>query len=166
VAWHVGGPHLLERLPIVLFRTSQTVEAVKAVETIATFSAFGTGCSGFAGIAAETKRDNHYLLLVPHRYSKITRATPLKRITAAEVANIFVDLWIGCHGIPVFLLSDNGSQLHSQIFQRVTQVLGISQLFTSAYKPSTNGQTDRYNSTILESCVYMKVQTTMTGTKP
>jgi hypothetical protein len=76
VAWHVGGHHLPERLPIVLYRTSQTAEADKAVETIATFSAFGTGCSGFAGIAAETKRDNIYLLVVPDRYSKITRATP------------------------------------------------------------------------------------------
>lgn len=46
-------------------------------------------------------------------------------------------------------MSDNASQFESQFFRRVFQVMGIENAFTSTYHPQTNGQTERYNRSIL-----------------
>jgi hypothetical protein len=97
-----------------------------------------------------TSRGHRYVLVMTDRFSKLTRAIPLKGITAAEVALAFVEVWVASYGVPSFLLSDNGSQFVSKLFQRVAQLLGITQLFTSPYYPSCNGQVERFNSTILD----------------
>ena len=55
------------------------------------------------------------------------------------------------YGKPAFLLSDRGTQFTSDFFDAVCNTLGISQAFTSAYHPQTNGQVERFNRTLLAS---------------
>jgi transposase InsO family protein len=74
----------------------------------------------------------------------------LKGITVAEVALAFVEVWVARYGVPLFLLSDNGSQFVSKLFLRVPQLLGSTQLFTTPYHRGCNGQVERFNSTILD----------------
>jgi hypothetical protein len=100
------------------------------------------------GPLPKTKRGYQYILVVTYRYSTLTRAAHLRGVTAHEVAATFVDLWVASYCIPVFVLSDNGSQFTSKLFQRVAQIMKVTQLFSSAYHPSTNGQVERSNSTI------------------
>jgi Integrase core domain len=97
-----------------------------------------------------TSRGHRYILVMTDRFSKLTRAIPLKGITAAEVALAFVEVWVASYGVLLFLLSDNGSQFVSKLFQRVAQLLGITQLFSTPYHPFCNGQVERFNSTILD----------------
>ena len=52
------------------------------------------------------------------------------------------------HGSPQQLLSDHGSQFHSEVLQVLSHSLGIKQVFTSPYHPQTNGLTERMNKTI------------------
>lgn len=81
------------------------------------------------------KRGNRYLLEISDRYSKLVRTVPLERITAAQVAFAFVHHWVFVHGPPVKLLSDNGTQFASKFFQDVCRILGIRNIFTTAYHP-------------------------------
>jgi Integrase core domain/Chromo (CHRromatin Organisation MOdifier) domain/Integrase zinc binding domain len=103
-----------------------------------------------SGPVPETSRGHRYILVMTDRFSKLTRAIPLKGITAAEVALAFANVWVARHGVPLFVLGDNGSQFVSKLFQRVAQLLGITQLLTTPYHPACNGQVERFNSTILD----------------
>jgi transposase InsO family protein len=53
------------------------------------------------------------------------------------------------YGATVILLTDNGTQFVSKLFQTVCRLSGVKQGFTTAYHPQTNGQCERFNRTIL-----------------
>ena len=92
---------------------------------------------------------SRYILVMTDRFSKLTKAVPLKKITAHKVAQAFLEHWCFNYGFPAMLLSDNGSQFTAALFKTVCTELGIRQLFTTAYHPQTNGQVERFNRTIL-----------------
>jgi transposase InsO family protein len=91
------------------------------------------------GPLSETKDGNRFLLVIVDRFSKLTRTVPLKTITAEEVSKAFVNEWFCVYGAPVVLLSDNGTQFVSKFFQSVCRLLGVKQVFTTAYHPASNG---------------------------
>ena len=92
-----------------------------------------------------SKKKYRFILVITDRYTKLTQVVPLRRIKAYDVAVAFVEHWIFKYGPPATLLSDNGSQFVAMFFQRVCQLLGITNLFTTTYHPQTNGQTERFN---------------------
>jgi hypothetical protein len=54
------------------------------------------------------------------------------------------------YGPPVVLFTDNGTLFVSKFFQTVCKLLGVKQVFTTAYHPSTNGQCERFDRSALE----------------
>jgi transposase InsO family protein len=102
------------------------------------------------GSLTQTDIVNRFLLVVTDIFSKLTRAYPLANTTADVVAKTFFDGWVAAgYDIPQVLLTDNGTQFVSKFFQSFCRILGVKQVFTSAYRPSTNGKTDRFNRTIV-----------------
>ena len=96
-----------------------------------------------------TKRRNCFFLVINDRFSKLTRTVPLRKITAAEVANAFVNNWVFTYSPPVYLLSDNGPQFTARLFQDICRILEIENLFVTTYHPQCNEQVERFNRTIL-----------------
>jgi transposase InsO family protein len=85
-----------------------------------------------------TKKDkgNRFLLMVSDRFSKLTRAHPLASTTAEIVAKTIFDGWVAAgYGIPQVLMTDNGTKFVSKFFQSFCRILGVKQVFTSAYRP-------------------------------
>ena len=103
------------------------------------------------GPLPKTKSGYRFLLIVTDRFTKLSQVAPLRRVTALIVARVFCEMWIYKYGPPKTLLSDNGRQFTSKFFQSVCRLLGINNVFTSAYHPQTNGQAERYNPTLLAS---------------
>ena len=101
------------------------------------------------GPLPKAKDGSRYLLVMTDRFSKLTRAVPLKSISALKVAQAFVRHWVLAYGAPARLLSDNGSQFTSKLFQFICTELGIRNAFATTYHPQTNGQVERFNRTIL-----------------
>jgi transposase InsO family protein len=97
-----------------------------------------------------SRRGNRYILVMTDRFSKLTVAVPMADQTASSVAQAFVDRWLACYGIPIVVLTDNGSNFASKFMAVVTQMLGIKHVYTSAYRPSTNGQVERFNATLAD----------------
>ena len=63
--------------------------------------------------------------------------------------------WYAAQGIAVErLLTDNGSAYRSHHFAHVALELGISQRFTQAYRPQTNGKAERFIRTLLTEWAY------------
>ena len=101
------------------------------------------------GELIKTPRGNRFLLVMTDRYTKLTKAVALKRITADTIAQAFVTHWVFSYGAPSYVLSDNGPQFTSRFFRETCRLVGASNLFTTTYHPRTNGQVERYNSTIV-----------------
>jgi hypothetical protein len=80
-----------------------------------------------------TKSGNKYLVVFGDRYSKAMRFVAVPNITIETLARAFVLDWVAVYGIPLLLLTDNGTLCISKFFQTVCRLLGVKQLFTTAY---------------------------------
>ena len=100
------------------------------------------------GPLPKTKTGKRFLLVIKDRFTKLTQVVALRTITAYTVAVGFCDAWVFKYGVPRTLLSDYGPQFSAKFFHNTCRVLGITNLYTSAYHPQTNGQVERYNRTI------------------
>jgi len=63
------------------------------------------------GPLPRTPKGYEYILVICARFTKATRAVPLKDISALDVPRAFLDSWIASYGIPDVVQSDNGPQL-------------------------------------------------------
>jgi len=56
---------------------------------------------------------------------------------------------VASYGPPDALLTNNGPQLTSKLFQAVSRLMGITNLYSKTYHPQTQGQVERYSRTIV-----------------
>jgi hypothetical protein len=61
---------------------------------------------------------------------------------------LFIRDIIRLHGIPLTLVSDRGTTFRSRFWATICKQLRISQHFSSAFHPQTDGQTERVNQTL------------------
>jgi len=97
-----------------------------------------------------TSKGGHmHVLLFCDRFTKLTRAIPLREATALTVASACIDTWVAAYGIIDTVLTDNGPQFASVYYQGILGLLGMALNYTSSYHPQTNGQVERYNCTLV-----------------
>ena len=102
----------------------------------------------------------HYSLLSGHpglnrMYYHIRRIYYWPHLAADVAATVrnsveiaFCEVCIFKYGPPESVLTDTGKQFSSRFFQSVCQLLGLSNVYNSAYHPQANGQAERYNRTL------------------
>jgi len=100
------------------------------------------------GPLPKTSQGNLYILVMMDRYTKLCRLQALSNVRASTIARAFVEAWVFVYGPPRTLLSDNGKQFISKLFQDSCRVLGISNKYTTTYHPQANGQVERFNRTL------------------
>ena len=93
-------------------------------------------------------RGNSYILTVIDHFSKWVELFPIRNQEASTVAKILVDRIICQHGCPIQILTDQGPNFESDLFRELNRMLDIDKVRTSAYKPSTNGNIERFHSTL------------------
>lgn len=94
-----------------------------------------------------TKSGNRFILTVLDLSSHYPEAIPLPNHTATTVATALVGVF-SRFGFPSEILSDQGSDLMSQIMQTFLNDFKITQVRTSAYHPQTNGSCERFHRTL------------------
>ena len=67
---------------------------------------------------------------------------------AETIAKLFVENIVCCHGIPVELLSDRGTNFLSSLIQEVCKLLGARKINTG-YHLQTDGLVEKFNSTLI-----------------
>ena len=104
----------------------------------------------FSGLAMDllgpltTSRGGYkHVLVICDRFTKLTRAIPLRDATALTVCSAIIDTWVAAYGIPDSVLTDKGPQFASVYYQGIPGFLGIASNNTSPCHPQTNGQVDR-----------------------
>lgn len=73
----------------------------------------------------------------------------MKSISAAEVAQHFVNCCVFNYGSLEELIADKGVCFTSKFLKDVCRILSIKNNITTTYNPQTNGQVKQYNSSIL-----------------
>lgn len=99
---------------------------------------FGKTASGYIGC----------LMIVDHN-SKWLAAVPIKNKKSITVVNALENnVFPFLPRLPDNLLTDNGPEFSSDTFSTLMQKYGIKHIFTTPYKPSSNGAVERINRTI------------------
>ena len=96
----------------------------------------------------KSSRGNEYILTVVDLFSKWAEAYPLRNHTAPVVARTLMDNYFTRYGCPRQLLSDQGTEFQSDLFLELCGRMEIDKLRTSPYKPSTNGNVERFHRTL------------------
>lgn len=86
---------------------------------------------------------NKYILTCIDRATRWIEAAPIPDITASTVAVAFLNTWISRFGVPLYVVSDRGSQFESELFHELSQLVGFHRLRTTAYHPMSNGMLER-----------------------
>ena len=104
----------------------------------------------FLGPLPKTARGNEYVLMIVDQFTKWVECLPLPSQTAEQTARAFVDQFIARFGCPLQIFTDRGSNFESVLFKEVCELLRIHKTRTTPYRPSANGQVERYNRTLMD----------------
>ena len=76
-----------------------------------------------------------YLVTCIDRVTRWVEVIPVKDITAKTIAFAFLNGWISRLGVPLFLVSDRGSQFTSEIFKELSEMIGFHRIRITSYHP-------------------------------
>jgi transposase InsO family protein len=89
------------------------------------------------------------ILVVVDRYTKMVRYLHVtKTIDAPTLAEIFVQKIFKDFGAPAGITTDRGTQFTSNFWSMFCFLLGIRRRLSTAFRPQTDGQTERQNQTL------------------
>ena len=92
----------------------------------------------------------HTFLIIVDAHSKWMEVYPLKTTNTTKTIECLRDCF-SRFGLPIVLVSDNGSQFTSHEFETFIQSNGIKHKTCAPFKPSSNGQAERYVYTLKQS---------------
>ena len=102
------------------------------------------------GPLPQTENGNKYIFCVVDAFTKWLIAIPLHEQTALTVTNAFIDQFITKYSVPTIVVTDNGRQFISQIFNDLRKIFSFEHRTTTTYRPQTNGMVERQNRTIAQ----------------
>ena len=86
------------------------------------------------------------ILVIVDRYNKYAYFMSLSHpYIASQVARVFMDIIYKLHGLPKIIVSDRDNIFLSNFWKEIFKNLKVQLLYTSAYNPQTDGQTERLN---------------------
>jgi hypothetical protein len=88
------------------------------------------------------------VIVITEYLTKFPYVKPIKSKRAEEIAAILWE-YISIFGPPKGILSDQGNEFNNQLMSMITKNIGVEHRVTSAYNPRTNGQTERFNQTLV-----------------
>ena len=97
------------------------------------------------GPFCETPRGHKYVLMVIDQFTRFLEMIPLKTQEADVMARAFFEGYVVRFGVPFIVHTDQGRNFESEMFQVFCSLMEISKTRTTAYRPSSNGQVERYN---------------------
>ena len=96
------------------------------------------------GPLPRTSEGFEYILVICDRFTKFTRAVPLKDISTLDVLSAFLDTWVASYGIPDSVQSDNGQPFAAVLWQGVLMALGIDTNYATPYHFQNNGKVEQF----------------------
>ena len=98
----------------------------------------------------QSARGNHYILAAVDQFTKWAEVFAVPDQTAETTAKTLVNDIIARFGAPLSIHTDQGRNFESQLFAEVCRLLEVAKTRTTPYHPSSNGQVERLNRTLLQ----------------
>ena len=89
------------------------------------------------------------ILVMTDHFTKYSLAVPCRSTKAKPTAKVLFDTFINHYGFPSRLHSDQGRQFESQVIKELCRLAGIRKSRTTSYHAMGNGQTEKYNRTLI-----------------
>ena len=89
------------------------------------------------------------VLVVTDHFTRCTQAYVTRTQTTQMTAKILWDTFIVHYGLPKKILVDQGQNFESHLVADLCELMGMQKIWTSPYHPQTNGQCERFNSTLI-----------------
>ena len=109
---------------------------------------FETISIDITGKHPKSARGNEYIITMVDHFTKWAEAFPVRVHTAPVVARVIVDNVFSRFGFPRRILTDQGREFESQLFQELCRNMDIEKIRTSPYRPSTNACVERFHRTL------------------
>ncbi|GFU57980.1 retrovirus-related Pol polyprotein from transposon 412 [Trichonephila clavipes] len=90
-----------------------------------------------------------FILVISDQFTKWCELIPLCKASAQAIANAFFDNYIARYRAPISLISDNGPQFISDVFEHLSHRLDIKHMKTVTYRPQAN-LTERVNRNLVQ----------------
>ena len=92
---------------------------------------------------------NIYALMMIDQFTKWVEIAAIPEQTALATAKKFLVHFIATFGCPLEIHTDQGRNFESNLFRSLCEALDIAKTRTTPYRPSSNGQIERYNSIVV-----------------
>ena len=99
-------------------------------------------------ITPVSRRGNRYIISLTDILSKFVITRAVRDCTAATAARFLQEDVICKYGTPKCILTDHGSHFTATMMDNLFKRLGIVHMYSTPYHPQTNGQIERFNSTM------------------
>ncbi|XP_033099760.1 uncharacterized protein K02A2.6-like [Anneissia japonica] len=104
----------------------------------------------FLGPLHKTELGNVYILMMVDKFTKWVEISPVPSQTTEVNARALEGDFFSRFGVPFQLHSDQRRNFESELFNSLCQVLQIHKTRTTSYRPSANGQVERFNRTLMD----------------
>lgn len=95
-------------------------------------------------------KGNQYIQVVTDAFTKWVEIMPVPDQTAATCAEHLIDEIIARFGCPLSIHTDQGRNYESNLFKELCRLLEIHKTRTTPRHPQGNGQTERFNRTLIQ----------------
>ena len=95
-----------------------------------------------------SKGNMENVLVITDHFTRYALAYASKTQRAQATARILVDNFICHYGFPEQFISDQGRNFESDLIKELCKIAGVKKLHTTPYHPQSNGQCERFNSTL------------------
>ena len=89
------------------------------------------------------------VLVVTDHFTRYAQAYEVKNQTAQTTAKTLWKEFLRHYGFPQKILTDQGTGFESDLFAELLSITNTEKLRTTSYHPQTNGQCERFNSTLM-----------------
>ncbi|CAF1384371.1 unnamed protein product [Rotaria sordida] len=102
----------------------------------------------YGPITPTSQRGNKYIICLTDVLSKFVITKAVRDNTAQTAIRFLKEDIISKFGTPRCILTDNGTHFTSTLMNELIKQIGSTHLYSTPYHPQTNGQVERYNSTM------------------
>lgn len=97
-----------------------------------------------------SEHGNVYILMMIDQFTKWVEMSAIPTQSAEVVAEKFIAHFVSTFGCPLEVHTDQGRNFESNLFKAFCDTLQITKTRTTPYHPSSNGQIERINRTVLQ----------------